>query len=589
MRQPPDGVARDPERSAPASVGTRVPAAETAVTRRPRRDATSPHEQLPTLRLPPVEARALRREVEGVPEDEAMLLHSGEIVLEPEDDEGMMEAVLEPPPAPRSDATTRSTLPTPSGLPRRSGATEVARTSGATPDAAQRSAPSERSEPAPRSQRQGIVGPPPRTGDARERMPTLRVATLAQQAATEPPAEVPRAAAPSSTLAGGPRLHARAQPMPAVLRDGPRTVTVPSAEDPTAIESSSESVATRRRENVVVPPREEQDEAAIAVPLPASDVATPRTATRRWLLPAIAATALLTFGASWFLVPTARDAIARSWSPSVATWVGVTAAPHAAVHGSVPPAENTVALAGLHGSTCATPSVDVVPAIAPVDAAPIDAALVDAALVDAPAIDAAPPIDGAPTLEPLPTITPIVDPLAVSPLVEPAPLPVIPDPAAAPPTTVAIPSPTPAIPEPIALEPVAAAAPEPVVAAAAPSPKPRARSRSRKSSRGAPAPRVATPPPPPPPSKPTATSAAPDPVALLREAEKAFADGRYGTALRNAQRSAALQSDIRATRIVALAACKLGRTDVALSAIERLPVGQRRSVRNTCRDSGVKV
>jgi hypothetical protein len=95
------------------------------------------------------------------------------------------------------------------------------------------------------------------------------------------------------------------------------------------------------------------------------------------------------------------------------------------------------------------------------------------------------------------------------------------------------------------------------------------------------------------PSKASGKVAAPAPAldatALLREAEKAFAEGRHGTALRNAQRSLAARNDPRAARIVVLSACKLGREDVARANFERLPLGQRRGVRNACKDAGVRV
>jgi hypothetical protein len=157
------------------------------------------------------------------------------------------------------------------------------------------------------------------------------------------------------------------------------------------------------------------------------------------------------------------------------------------------------------------------------------------------------------------------------------------------PTIDAAPSPDVAAPSGVLAMPMPPATDAAPVVEATPAPA-RGPAKSKKSPRRPSRPAQAPRPTPPPPSpKPTQAVAGPDPVALLREAEKAFADGRYGTALRNGQRSAALKADARATRIVALSACKLGRAEVAAAAIERLPMGQRRSVRNTCRDANVKV
>jgi hypothetical protein len=73
-----------------------------------------------------------------------------------------------------------------------------------------------------------------------------------------------------------------------------------------------------------------------------------------------------------------------------------------------------------------------------------------------------------------------------------------------------------------------------------------------------------------------------DATALLREAERAFAEGRFATALHFADRSRAKAPDARAARIAALAACRIGQAAKAKAAYAALPPGQRASVRKAC-------
>jgi hypothetical protein len=82
-------------------------------------------------------------------------------------------------------------------------------------------------------------------------------------------------------------------------------------------------------------------------------------------------------------------------------------------------------------------------------------------------------------------------------------------------------------------------------------------------------------------------AAASDATALLREAERAFAEGRYATALHFADRSRAKAPDPRAARIAALAACRIGQAQKAKAAYLALPGGQRASVRKQCLDRGI--
>lgn len=163
-----------------------------------------------------------------------------------------------------------------------------------------------------------------------------------------------------------------------------------------------------------------------------------------------------------------------------------------------------------------------------------------------------------------------------------------PRPVHVPPRLVPIsPPPPPAVVVPVVPPPSLATPPSPpptvVVAVAEPRRPARVRSRSRRDSdendsyEAVAAPPIAAP--------------IPTPVnngaALLRDAERAFASGRHATALMYADRSRAASNDPRATRIAALAACRLGRVAKAEAAWLALPLGQRTSVKNACRENGV--
>jgi hypothetical protein len=155
-----------------------------------------------------------------------------------------------------------------------------------------------------------------------------------------------------------------------------------------------------------------------------------------------------------------------------------------------------------------------------------------------------------------------------------------------PPRLVPIAPPPPPVVMPIAPPPSQATPPSPPPAVAvAPSPPPKpVRSRSRRIDDGIEQEVVAIPV-----AAPIPTRPANDGAALLREAERAFAAGRHATALMYADRSRAATNDPRASRIAALSACRLRRIAKAEAAWQQLPLGQRTSVRNACREHGVEL
>lgn len=487
----------------------------TVVTRRPRAShkPSEPHELMPTLRMPPVEARALRRQASGSPEaeSEAVALGSGEIEIEasapvaPVTEAPVVEAT------PVVDATT----------------------------------------------------PSPAT-DAREVQPTVRVAAI--------PVE--------NTSVGAmpkPKLHRPPLPLPDVLRNGPRPPSRSErvAEPPVAEPPSDRAPVFAAPDSIPV-----IDTASLVLEMAESLTAEPAPA------------------------PNEADAAidVETSEPDVAVLPAPTVAPRA-VNPTIP--LESIDLETIDDEQPASRRRSIVP-IAIGVAASI-AALVwwlvppsrDAAQVD-PAF--------APLGEQLAFVaenTPEPEPIAEV-VPPPPPTPAIDIPTTPPPTALLGEAagdliadavlPTPGVAEEVAAEeavievdeaPVAAPAPAP---AAAPKPKPTAhkksKSHAKSKSKPKPEPKVGAAAPPPP-AKTSAASL--DPTALLREAEKAYAEGRYGTALRQAQRSLAGRNDPRATRIIALSACKLKRESVAKNAFDRLPLGQRRGVKNTCKDAGIKL
>lgn len=230
-----------------------------------------------------------------------------------------------------------------------------------------------------------------------------------------------------------------------------------------------------------------------------------------------------------------------------------------------------------------TRRVDAPPVIEPLpDADAPDADLIAGDLISGDPVAGAPvagaPVAGAPTdgapLDAVPNVDAVVPPATAPP------------PAGA--AALLAMLPTEATPLDVPASPTAAAHP-PTPPVAAPTPtKARLKATKPKSGKSPTPTAVASAPP-----KPLAPAPKPTPAldatALLRDAEKAFADGRFGTALRNAQRSLADRHDPKAVRIVILSACKLRREDVARTQMSRLPFVQRRAVRSTCKASGVDV
>jgi len=211
-----------------------------------------------------------------------------------------------------------------------------------------------------------------------------------------------------------------------------------------------------------------------------------------------------------------------------------------------------------------------------------------------------------PALEPVlqPAVPDVLPELRVQPAGEPSPAAVLPPPVV-PPTSV--PANAVALAGPID-EPVIEVEPEleetdapPIVDAAPPVAAPvgtakskakkkktqsKARKRSAKPQSIAPAPKAPVAAASPVTVRPPGASAG-DATALLREAERAFAEGRYATALHFADRSRAKKADPRAARIAALSACRIGNARKAKAALAGVPAAQRSSVTKTCRDRGI--
>jgi len=471
----------------------------TVVTRRPRAShrPSEPHELMPTLRMPPVEARALRRQVSGSPDADAdaVALGSGEIEIE-----------IEPRPN--------------------------------EPDAAPTTPPAEVAT----------------VEDTRDRQATVRVVSIPIEGTTvgmppRPPA----------------RLHRPPLPLPDVLRNGPRTAprsvraAAPIIEVAAAMPAVPASIPMIDTASLVL----EMTESLIALPTPEpdadapieddarDDAREPDVAVLSLHLPVAAPPTAAATETPVTTIEDEKEAAPRRRG-LFAMAIGVAASIAAAMWWLAPPTQGAERV-----DDAFAPLGDQLAFVAEstLEPEPRAQVVVPAA---APSLVSLVSSNVAPATELLGA--------AAGDLIADAMLPQFGD-----------------VPDEVAAEaatevdnaPVAAPTP---VAKSKPSPH-RAKSPSE--------PKVSAPAPPPPGAKTSTASL--DPAALLREAEKAYAEGRYGTALRNAQRSLAGRNDARSTRIVALSACKLKRESVAKSALERLPFGQRRGVRNTCKDAGIKV
>lgn len=483
----------------------------TVVTRRPRAShkPSEPHELMPTLRMPPVEARALRRQVSGAPEGEPDPVSIGSGDIEIDTDEPEVET---PPLAENADAA---------------------------PPAVE--APAR--QPALPSQA------------------TVRVATI-------PTEDTSVGATPKSPT----KLHRPPLPLPDVLRNGPRPLPRtdraprPIAEASSASTAVPDAIPVIDTASLVLEMAESLAAVPVPEPEPAAETETPIVTDSAHAEPDVVVVPL---PPSPRLEPTRVPVATIDDAPQaeprrrgvLALAIGVAASIAAAVWWLVPPAGDVAQV-----DTAFAPLGDQLAFVASSTPEP------------QPVAEVTPPA-------PTPALAASSDAAPAAALLGAKAGDLIAD--AVMPTTDAVPEPEPAA-EDAVIEvddaPVAAPAP-----AAAPAPKtkatPKSKAKAKSKSKPKPQPtKVAAAAPPPPPK-----TAPLDPAALLRDAEKAYAEGRYGTALRSAQRSLALRNDARATRIIALSACKLKRESTAKSAFDKLPLGQRRSVKNACKDVGIKL
>jgi hypothetical protein len=559
-----------PKLPPPPTVGPRSepPTERTAVTRAPRA-AADPKELLPTLRMPPIEARSVRRDAD----DLAARLGIGKRRAGEAD-----EAAAAVTAAPRAHAAE----PVAVAQPR------------ATSQPSESAPPSIDPAPAP-----ATTASAPRT-DARELLPTVPLPTV-----------------PAAPSARERQLHPQARrvplPLPSVLRAGPRTMGGSRSPRPTDAAASERSG----------PP------AGTPEPMPFIDTATLVAACTEQLLelePHHAESSAPSGGdgpldrVATAGVPDAPSIVGADveFPPPVVAFVSVehpsvdTAALHHAPPrrwGWIAAAAAVLALtvagiANLGWSSDAREHKPAAPSEATLSVAePAGERLVESAVerVGDPLADPPHPMTAAPTdpivarapepivpADPDPLVlqpeAPLADPTAIdADIVDDAPL------LGAEPPAVAAPLPVAAA-TPAATAPPAGIEKPPTPVSAKSAARARKSSSARSSQEAMPASR------PPPPSPPKVASSAPSPATgkpdattLLREAESAYAKGNWGAAMRAAQRSQSLRTDGKALRIVAMAACKLQRQDTAQNAFDRLPLGMRKSVRTTCRDAGVKL
>ncbi|MBK8237881.1 MAG: hypothetical protein IPK74_20315 [Deltaproteobacteria bacterium] len=529
------------------------------MTRHPRAKAAgtdASHESLPTLRLPPVEARAMRREAElaaaakaaaaaaDAPTNASAAARDDDASAGVRDDDAAFDASAiagtpadASPEDPRERAATIrvQALPQPVAQPTRLG--RMARHPGV------RRPPL----PLPDVLRQGPMpamkthvgaaptAPTPTAGrapviTAPEHLPEIDTAALV----VDLTASLVALEAPDAAAAAMPPA-----PTPAIVD------TAPAAMPPVQVAVSSHTTALPPVS--AASPRFDAPVTTVAPAQVSTGAHTLAIAPRRSLRTVVVASAAIVavaFAGWWLLRPQPHALEVRD--------VGEVPSQLAAASPAVAPATER---AFAKEPPAPVPAIPATPAIAPVVVEPAPPPSSDAP------IEPAEPDAGEPVV--------IADAGAVTPPhasdLPPAPIPV---------EAAAGPTPTPAAPP-------AAGPRAPKTSSKAKARKARKPAASTPAAASKPAAVAAAAP-----SKPTA---APDRLALLREAEQAFAQGRYATALRNAERSLSLGNDVRAARIAALSACKLGRADAARRAFERMPLGQRRGIRNTCSDSGIKL
>lgn len=542
---PTSSAAVRPKLPPPPEVGPSEPPRErTVVTRAPARASgpADPKELLPTLRMPPVEARAVRREAD----DLAARLGIG----------GGAKRAAKP------DATDESaTTSTASSEPVVS--TEVVRQSD---EVTKRSAP---------------------PIDPRELVPTMQLPAVAplpehRERSAHPQARRPPLPLPS-VLRSGPRtLAGPRMPPPAETtatsseRSGPR----PGMPEPMPVIDTATLVADVAEQLYEAEAAEEAARVAAAAAARAAEAATSDPADRD--APAILEPVHVAPTPAIPRIPTMvaepiEDEIANDEPPRKLGWIAAIAAV-------------VVATIGLASYRWSSDAQEVEPAARTEAALSSPAADEQTHATAMPTKPPAPALALAPTPPPVPAVDPPpIDPIdpIVPPPVEPAPIAPVATPlseAVPPPPALAVEDDE-APPEPVA------AAPAPAVKKATAPPKHAKSSKHASKS----AKKDPTPAPPPAPAKqassaPAASTAGKqDAAALLKEAEAAYGKGSWGTALRNAQKSNGMRSDARALKIIALSACRLGKESTAQNAFDRLPLGMRKSVRTTCRDVGIRL
>lgn len=539
-----------PKLPPPPEVGPKGPDAEprerTVVTRAPRANGPAdPREQLPTLRMDPIEARAARREVSEL----ATRLGIGGAAKKRVDETTAASAEVE---AAKVDETAApiveaSTPPTASAVP------------DVEPDA-----PADPRETAPTLQLQAI----PVLPETRERP--------VHPQARRPPLPLP------SVLRSGPRTIGGARMPPAAGVTAPSEYSGPRpGMEPMPIVDTATLVADCTEEllELEAPSHEDEPEAPATLEPVA---ATPAEPVRGRTVPTVTSVR-------------AAEASAAVTLPSDETIAG--GAPQPRRWGWIAAAAAVLALAiGLARYGWSSDAKQIAPA--PHSEASLSAVGDATPEASQTKVIPAPKPERAPALAMAPAPTPEPEPALVAPDPE---LPPVPAPPVAP-----TPPLEPAAPEAaaapsderddVAVE-VEPAAPAPAVAAPAPTaaPKP-AKSSSRGSSKRKrtiakrEAPKAA-----PPPTKTAAAAPSPaaagkpDAASLLRDAEAAYRSGNWSVAMRTAQKSQAMRGDGRALKIIAMAACRLRKQDTAQRAFDQLPLGMRKSVRTVCKDADVKL
>ena len=583
---PTSSAAVRPKLPPPPEVGPGdAPRERTVVTRAPPRATgpSDPKELLPTLRMPPAEARAVRREAEDLA---ARLGIGGGAKRGAKPDAGANGSASGSGSASQSAGASGSASASPSVPASVEAPSEAPELREASPVVT--------SDVAKQADEVTRRSAPPI--DPRELVPTMQLPAVAPL-----PEHRERSAHPQARR---PPL-----PLPSVLRSGPRTMAgqrMPPPADTTATPSErsaprfgtpepmpvidtatlvadvaeqlyeaeaaeeaarvAEAAAARAAEAATSDPDDRDAPAILEQVHPAPKPAIPR-------IPTMVAEPI-------------DDAIASDDPPRKLGWIAAVAAAFVATIGlasygwssdakEVEPAARTEA--ALSSSASNEPSRAALPTKPPTTA---------------------PALAMAPTPPPVPAVDPPpIDP--IDPIDPPVVEPVAPAPAVATPLSEAVPPPpTPALEieddeAPVAA-PASTPAPAPAAAPKKPSPPPKHSKSSKRASKSAP---KKSPSSPPPPAAAKQASSAPaasttgkqDAASLLKEAEAAYGKGSWGSALRSAQKSNGMRSDARALKIIALAACRLGKQSTAQNAFDRLPLGMRKSVRTTCRDVGIRL